>query len=246
MPSVNLMHGDALDLMESLEAGSIDLICSDLPYGTTQNIWDKILPLNRMWSSFYRVLKPEGLIVLTAAQPFTSILVSSNMDNFKYDLVWEKTIGSGQLNVKRQPIRIHETILVFGRKGKKSVYNEQKETGYAPYKITRKNVKSDGCYGAQKPSIKVSDGTRHAKSIIKISNPRIRNGHTTQKPEQLMSHLIRMYSNPGDIVLDPTMGSGTTGVSAVLEGRSFIGIEIKKTYFNIAKNRIFGIQNQES
>jgi site-specific DNA-methyltransferase (adenine-specific) len=233
-----LFLGDALEILPTLSSGSVDLICSDLPYGTTQNKWDSVLPLDLMWELFYKVLKPGGQIVLTAAQPFTSLLISSNIKNFKYDVIWEKTISSGQLNVKRQPLRCHETILVFGNKSKATTYNEQKEQGGTPYKITRKKVKNEGCYGDQKPSIKVSDGSRHARSVIKIPNPRIKGGHPTQKPVLLMEYLIKVYSNRGDTVLDPTMGVGSTGVAALKLDRNFIGIEINPNYFNKANIRI--------
>jgi site-specific DNA-methyltransferase (adenine-specific) len=188
-----------------------------------------------MWAQFNRVIKDDGIVVLTATQPFTSKLILSNIEDFKYEIIWEKTIGSGQLNIKKQPLRIHESILVFYKKP--GTYNEQKTEG-KPYAIKRK-IKSKGeGYGKQKNSSKINDGFRHAKSIIKISNPRVKNGHPTQKPLELMIRLIKTYSNKNDNVLDCCMGSGTTGIAAIGLERNFIGIELDETYFITAMRRI--------
>lgn len=232
--NVSLYNDDAFDIMKHLANQSIDLICVDLPYGITQNKWDSILPLNPLWNEFNRIIKDYGAIVLTATLPFAAQLVYSNQKYFRYDWVWEKTVGSGQLNVARGPLRMHELILVFYKKT--STYNEQKTTG-TPYKITRKIVENAN-YGLQKENSKVNVGFRHAKSVIKIANPRIKGGHPTQKPLELMEYLIKVYSNPGDIVLDCCMGSGTTGVAAKKLGRQFLGIEIDRTYFAAAERRI--------
>lgn len=230
-----LLLGDSIDKMKTLPDGSIDLICVDLPYGTTNNKWDIIIPFEPMWQEFRRVGKEDCAMVFTAAQPFTSLLVSSNLADFKYDLVWEKTIASGQMNVAHRPMRAHEDILIFYRK--KPVYNEQREPG-TPYSIKRKANYANETYNKQKESSKENDGFRHARSVIKISNPRIKGGHPTQKPVALIECLINAYSNPGDTVLDCCMGSGTTGEACALTDRKFVGIEIDKTYFNKAKERI--------
>ena len=229
-----LYKGDAFDFMQDCKDQSIDLICTDLPYGITQNGWDSILPLEKMWAEFNRIIKDRGAIVLTASQPFASKLICSNLDNFKYDLVWEKTIASGQLNVKRMPLRVHESILIFYKKTPN--YNEQRTAG-EPYKISRKITKNDN-YGLQRANSKQNDGYRHARSVIKISNPRIKGGHPTQKPLALMELLVKMYSNVGDKVLDCCMGSGTTGVAAKNLGRIFYGCEKDKKYFDKATQRI--------
>lgn len=236
-----LLKGDCLKEMEKIPKGSVHLICVDLPYGTTQNKWDEIIPLPEMWAAFERVLTPDGAVVLTATQPFTSKLVMSNPKEFKYELIWEKTIGSGQLNIKRQPLRIHESILVFYKKF--GTYNEQKTKG-EPYEINRKiNFKGES-YGKQTDSSKKNDGFRHAKSVVKISNPRIKGGHPTQKPLELMEYLIKTYSNENDTVLDCCMGSGTTGVAAVNLKRKFIGIELDQNYFKVAEARIDSAYNK--
>lgn len=235
---INLINGEALAEMDKLDPNSVDLIFVDLPYGTTQNDWDIIIPLDKMWEAFYKVLKEDGRIVLTAAQPFSSQLIMSNLKDFKYDIIWEKTISSGQLNVSRQPLRSHEHILVFYKKF--SVYNEQLTKG-DPYKITRKSPKSEN-YGAQKENSLVNEGTRRARSVVKIKNNRVKDGHPTQKPEELCEYIIKTYSNEGELVLDCCMGSGTSGVVAKRLKRDFIGIELKEEYFNIAKERIDSVR----
>lgn len=235
---INLINGEALIEMDKLQSNSVDLIFVDLPYGTTQNDWDVIIPLDKMWEMFYKVLKEDGRIVLTAAQPFSSQLIMSNLKDFKYDIIWEKTISSGQLNVSKQPLRSHEHILVFYKKF--SVYNEQLTKG-DPYTITRKNPKSEN-YGSQRENSLVNEGTRRARSVIKIKNNRVKDGHPTQKPEVLCEYIIKTYSNEGEVVLDCCMGSGTSGVASKRLKREYIGIELNEEYFNIAKERIDAIR----
>ena len=207
---------------------------TDLPYGTTQNKWDEILPMEKMWEEFHRIIKDDGAIVLTAAQPFASKLVISNLKNFRYDIIWEKTVSSGQLNVNKMPLRSHEHILVFYKK--LPTYNEQKTEG-KPYSINR-DITNNSNYGTQKPSSKVNNGFRHARSLIEIANPRIKGGHPTQKPLELMDYLIKTYSNEKDIVLDCCAGSGSTLVSSKRLNRAFIGIEIETKYFETCKERL--------
>lgn len=231
---MKLINGDALEEMQKIESESIDLICTDLPYGTTQNKWDVIIPLNDMWNCFNRIIKPKGNIVLTATQPFVSKLIMSNESMYKYDIIWEKSIGSGQLNINRQPLRVHESILVFYKEF--GTYNEQLGKG-TPYSIKRK-CKGKSNYGAQRESSLVNTGTRRAKSIVKIQNPRIKNGHPTQKPLDLMKYIIKTWSNENDVVLDCCMGFGTTGVASKELNRDFIGIEKEISYFDAACKRI--------
>lgn len=235
-----LYNGDCLDYMKEIKDGSVDMIFCDLPYGTTQNKWDSIIPLNLLWDQYNRVIKENGAIVLTASQPFTSQLIVSNLKNFKFEWIWKKTIGSGQLNIKHQPLKIHESVLVFYNK--KPCYNEQLTTG-KPYKINRKADAFElSNYGKQKDHEKINEGFRHAQSVIEISNPRIKKGHPTQKPVELSNYFIKTYTNELDTVLDNCMGSGTTGVSAISLNRKFIGIEKEKEYFEIAEERIKKIQ----
>lgn len=228
--------GNCIDEMKKINDKSVDLIATDLPYGTTKNKWDVIIPFEEMWREFGRICKDNANMVFTASQPFTSLLVSSNIKNFKYEIIWNKTLGSGQLNINRQPLKIHESILVFYRQF--GTYNEQKTIG-TPYKITRKlNKYGTSNYNTQEDHTCVNNGERRAKSVITIPNPRIKGGHPTQKPVELMDYIIKTYSNEGDVVLDPTMGTGTTGVSAVKNKRSFIGIEKDEKYFSVAQERI--------
>lgn len=230
-----LFLGDALDEMNNVPNESVDLICVDLPYQITQNKWDTLLPFDLLWNHFKRIKKKNSAVVLTASQPFTSMLVMSNLEEFKYEIIWEKTIGSGQLNIGHQPLRIHESILVFYEKI--PTYNEQLTVG-EPYNIKRSGKYTNENYGVQKSSEKHNEGTRHARSVIKISNPRIKGGHPTQKPLDLMSYIIRTYSNEHDIILDCCMGHGTTGISCGLNQRKFIGIEKDNVYFDEAKKKI--------
>src|SRR6266581_4243294 len=233
-----LIHGNCLEKMTIIPDKSIDLILTDLPYGISQNVWDEIIPFKNLWDQYERIIKDKGIIVLTATQPLTSMLIMSNPKLFKYERIWEKTIGSGQLNIKKQPLRIHESILIF-YKNAGGTYNEIKTVG-EPYKIDRK-IKSKGeGYGKQADSSKENNGFRHARSIIKISNPRIKNGHPTQKPLELMEYLIKTYSNVEDVVLDSCFGSGVTGVASKNLNRKFLGIELDKKWFERGKLNING------
>ncbi len=188
-----------------------------------------------MWAHIKRILKPKGIAVFTAVQPYTSVLVMSNLDWFKYDLVWQKTIGSGQLNVNRQPMRTHETVLVFYNNF--GTYNEQTTLGN-PYKIKRKMSQFQTSYGKQRDHESINEGTRRAKSIIKIKNPRVKGGHSTEKPVALMEYLIKTYSNPGEVVLDFAAGRFSTGVAAINTGRQFIGIEKDDYWFSRGIERL--------
>lgn len=188
-----------------------------------------------MWEGIKRVLKPNGAAVFTAAQPYTSMLVMSNPNWFKYEVIWEKTIGSGQLNINKQPLRTHESILVFYENF--GTYNEQITKG-SPYKITREVSKFKTSYGKQRDHTSINTGTRRAKSIIKVSNPRIKNGHGTEKPVKLMEYLIKTYSNEGDTVMDFAAGRMTTGIACVNTGRKFIGIELDDYWYEEGQKRI--------
>jgi site-specific DNA-methyltransferase (adenine-specific) len=227
--------------MKEIPSGSVDMILTDPPYGTTECMWDSIIPLEPMWEQLKRIIKPNGAIVMTASQPFTSALVMSNAKMFRYDLVWEKTMATGALNANRMPLRAHESILVFY--GKLPTYNPQKTDG-KPYRKIIKGEMVGRCYGGTGVADEfeqVNSGTRHPRSVFKISNPNHKAIHPTQKPVTLMEYLVKTYTNEGETVLDFTMGSGTTGVACVNTGRSFIGIEFDETYFNIAKNRVAGL-----
>ena len=229
--SFELYNGDCLWLMHAIPSNSVDLVLCDLPYGTTQNKWDTVVPFEPLWDHYKRVCR--GAIVLTAAQPFTSALVMSNVKDFKYQWVWEKPKATGHLGVKFQPMKAHEDIIVFG----KGIYNPQKNEG-EPYKGHGGSLKKGHNYGEFGPGREGSeDGSRYPRTVLRFTHE-VKPVHPTQKPVALMEYLIRTYTNPGDTVLDNCMGSGTTGVAAMNTGRSFIGIEKDTNYFNIASDRI--------
>lgn len=226
-------HGDCLELMKQVPDGSIDMVLADLPYGTTQNKWDSIIPLDELWEQYERVIKDNGAIVLTAAYPFNAALAKSNHRIFKYDLIWDKSSVTGHLNAKRMPMRQHEDILVFYKKP--PTYNPQMTVG-TPY--TSISGKHSSNYGSQVESVTVNEGVRYPTSIISIPQARYKGGHPTQKPVELMEYLIKTYTNEGETILDNVIGSGTTAIAAINTGRFFIGMEQEKEYVDIANSRI--------
>lgn len=229
-------EGPCLDLLPLVPTGSVDMILADLPYGTTKNRWDSVIDLDELWEQYERVIKQNGAIVLTAAQPFTSVLTCSNLKMFKYEWVWSKTIGSGQLNAKKQPLRTHETVLVFYKKP--PTYNAQMSEG-TPYTAKRAGSQWDGRgYNSQVDHEVENTGTRVPKSVLLIPNPRIKGGHPTQKPVALFEYLIRTYTNEGEVVLDNVIGSGTTAIAALNAGRQFIGMERDPDYAASASERV--------
>lgn len=233
-----LMMGDCLDLMKEIPDGSVDMILCDLPYGTTQNKWDSVIPFAPLWSEYMRVCKDSAAIVLHSAQPFTSALIMSNVDLFKYDWTWRKPKGTGHLNAKKMPMRDKEDICVFYRK--QCTYNPQFSLG-APYANKAGNSKERGMtdsYGDFGTFRNGSDGRRYPKSVLEF--PVVERGsvHPTQKPVVLAEYLILTYTNEGETVLDNCMGSGTTGVACKNTNRNFIGIERDEKYFAIAEERI--------
>lgn len=224
-----LYEGDCLEVLPRLTAGSVDLILCDLPYGTTQNKWDSVIDLDRLWTEYRRVLKPNGVVVLTAQGIFTARLMLSNEAWFKYKIVWEKSKPTNFLNAKKQPLRKHEDICVFY--AKPPTYNPQMRPG-SPYdKGVRKNQLS-GSYGDFQPSHVRSSGERYPSDVVYFktaeSEPEKNVWHPTQKPVDLGRYLVRTFSNEGDLVLDNAFGSGSFLVAAALEKRRFIGIERNK------------------
>jgi DNA modification methylase len=235
-----LLHGDCLDLLPTLEAGSIDMVLCDLPYGTTACKWDSVIPFEPLWREYKRVCKPNAAIVLTASQPFTTALINSNMPDFRYCWVWDKTKGGNFALAKKQPMKSHEDVCVFY--GKQPFYQPIMETRGAVRK--KGGGKASDNFGIV-PTVSYNN-TYYPRSIIPFSTgSRTDHHHPTQKPVALMEYLIRTYTNPGDTVLDNTMGSGTTGVACVNTGRQFIGIERDAGYFQIAQRRIADAQSQE-
>ncbi len=230
--TVNLMLGDCLERMKEIPDGSVDMVLCDLPYGTTQNKWDSVIPFEALWAEYKRLCK--GAIVLTAAQPFTSALVMSNLPAFRQSLVWKKNVASNFLNANRQHLSRHEDVVLFAFG--KYHYNKQQTLGKA---YTAKRYGHDDAgenYGDVKRTTTVNTGSRNPISVLEFD--REVGLHPTQKPLALMEYLIRTYTNEGDTVLDNCMGSGTTGVAALKLGRGFIGIEKDLEYFNVAEKRI--------
>jgi site-specific DNA-methyltransferase (adenine-specific) len=228
---------DCLEGMKLIPENSIDMILCDLPYGTTRNKWDAIINLELLWEQYKRIIKENGAIVLTASQPFTSVLVSSNLKMFKYDLTWDKKQITGFLNSKKMPLRRHEDILVFYKKP--PTYNPQFTFGEA-YEIKRKHKTSN--YGEQKENETKNDGRRYPTSILEIPQIREKDGHPTQKPVKLFEWIIKTYTNEGDIILDNCMGSGTTAVAATLNNRKWLGFETERKYIEMANKRLDQIE----
>ena len=234
---IDLRHGDCLELMQAIPDGSIDAIICDPPYGTTQCKWDSIIPLEPMWEQLKRVIKKNGAIVLFGSQPFTSVLVCSNLPTFKYDWTWRKPKGTGHLNAKKQPMRDKEDIVVFctGR----SIYNPQMVEGKPyPEKSGWKGTEGYEGYGVDKRVGNANGGTRYPKQVLEFGVVERGTLHPTQKPVALMEYLIKTYTNEGETVLDFTMGSGTTMLACQNLNRNGIGIEKDDKYFEIAKNRL--------
>ena len=240
---MTLFNDDCLNVLPTIEEKSIDLILTDLPYGTTACSWDSIIPLADLWEQYKRVLKPNGIVVLTAAQPFTTTLINSNIEWFRYEWIWEKPQGTNPLNVNVMPLKSHENILVFYEN--RGTYNPQMWYDN-PYKgFKSQTAKLGEVYGESTKSMHRdnSDGTRFPKTVLQFGQER--GLHPTQKPVSLMEYMIRTYSNENDVVLDSTMGSGTTGVACKKANRNFIGIEKDKAYFDLAKKRIEEYTNGE-
>lgn len=235
----SLLEGDYLELLNSLPETSIDLVLCDLPYGMTDCAWDKVIPMDRLWSQYKRLLRPNGRVVLTACMRFAVDLIASSPKGwFRHDLVWDKVVVTGFLDAKRRPMRRHEHVLVFSPKGL-SCYNPQLTVG-EPYKArAAKGKRSTSVYGDFKDAHTENKGTRYPTSIIRASNSNAKGKHhPTEKPLELCDWLVKTYSNPGAVILDNTMGSGSFGVSALRLGRSFIGIERDPGFFQIAKTRV--------
>jgi len=237
MGTQKLLHGDCLKLMKNIPDKSIDMILCDLPYGiTNRNKWDTIIPLEELWKQYERIIKDNGAIVLTASQPFTTTLIKSNMNIFKYCWYWDKVCSTGFLNSKIQPLRQIEEICVFYKKQVK--YNPQMvHTGKVRKKGGGKVATTN--YGKFKNGYFSEDDLLYPKQLLVFSNAnKSKIKHPTQKPLPLFEYLVKTYTNEGDLVLDNCMGSGTTGVACKNLNRDFIGIELDEKYFEIAKQRI--------
>ena len=222
-----VLEGDCLEIMKDMPDKSVDMILCDLPYGTTQNEWDSLVPLDRLWKEYGRIIKDKGAIVLTSQGIFTHKLVTSNEKMFKYKIIWIKSKATNFLNAKIQPLRKHEDICIFYKK--QPTYNPQKTNGLAYDKGFRKDQHT-GSYGLFETRHVKSNGERYPADIVyfKTAESEGEVYHPTQKPISLGRYLIKTFTNQGDIILDNTCGSGSFLVSAVLEERNFIGIELNK------------------
>lgn len=235
MSKAQLHFGDCLDVLPTLPDQSVDMVLCDLPYGTTRNSWDSIIPLDRLWVEYKRICR--GAIVLTAQTPFDKVLGVSNLDMLRYEWIWEKTEATGHLNAKLCPMKAHENVLVFYRSA--PTYNPQKTTGHIRKTAKQVNAKQSSNYGKAESKPPYDSSDRYPRSVLTLSTDKQKSPlHSTQKPVALMEYLIRTYTNPGDTVLDNAMGSGTTGVACWNTGRKFIGIELQQAFFDIASKRL--------
>lgn len=242
----HLMQGDCLERMKEIADGSVDMVLTDPPYGTTACAWDSIIPLDKMWLALKRIAKKNGAVVMTASQPFTSVLVGSNLKDFKYCWVWEKSRQTGHVHAKNKPMKKHEDIVVFSQGTTNHASMSALRMTYNPQGLTRKERPTIRKKGGESNSVMssrpshrdvIQNFENYPHSVLYVASEGA-TVHPTQKPVALMEYLIKTYTNPGETVLDFTMGSGTTGVAAINLGRKFIGIERDDKYFAIAKGRI--------
>lgn len=248
MRSPSLIQGDCLDVMATLPSASVDLILCDLPYGTTACSWDAVIPFEPLWAQYRRLIRGNGAVVLTASQPFTTVLIASNLKEYKATWYWRKERGTNFVQAKRYPMRVIEDCCVFCPGGTPKYYPIMRDV--KPYKHVLPQPKNGQAQHMDSTSLD-ANGQRIIKSydkayptnILEYPRENMAKGkslHPTQKPVALMEYLIRTYTNAGDTVLDNCMGSGTTGVAAIQSGRRFIGIERDPDYFAIAKGRVLG------
>ena len=253
---MELLHGDCLELMRDIPDSSIDMVLCDLPYGTSACKWDSVLPFDALWEQYERIIKYSGAIVLFGSEPFSSLLRTSNLKLYKYDWKWEKPNGANFLNIKYQPSKCYEDIMVFG-KGATSrstkanmTYNPQMEIGTPYYMVSGKQKTENGnVIGATvrspiKQVVTNNDGTRYPRAVIRFASDKEKL-HPTQKPVKLLEYLIRTYTNEGDTVLDNCMGSGSTGVACINTNRRFVGMELDDSFYQIACKRVEEAQKQK-
>lgn len=233
---MRLLQGDCLELMKDIPDGSVDMILCDLPYGTTDCKWDTVIPFEPLWENYLRIIKANGAIVLFSAQPFTTSLIASNMKQYRYNWYWKKNNKTGGIFAKVQPMRCVEDICVFYRKT--PTYNPQGIVKLEKPVISK--ARNMTVYRDKKnDSIQTHKGyPHHLLEFSGAGTGKEKREHPTQKPVALLEYLVKTYTNPGETVLDNCMGSGSTGVACVNTGREFIGIEMDKKYFDIAKQRI--------
>lgn len=243
--SWDLALADCHEWLETLPDGSVDLVCCDPPYHLTNLAFDALeVRWAELWPLIYRKCKPSAVQVMSSAQPFTTDLIVSNRKRFRYELIWPKTMATGHLNVHRRPLQSHEAIIVFS--ASQGAYNPQMGTG-KPKGVMTKYATSTKHYGSHKAVATVNNGERYPRTVL----PSFSNGHggvavdhPTQKPLELLCYLVKTYSNPGDLVIDPFSGSGTTGAACILTGRDFKGCEISPEYHRVATRRLEAVAAQ--
>ena len=237
---VDLKLGDCLEIMKDIPDGSVDAVITDIPYGTTQSKWDTMIDLELMWKELKRVTKPNGAMVFTAAQPFTTTLIASNMKMFKYTWVWVKNLKTGNLNAKRMPMGGHEDVVVFYAKS--PTYNPQKRARTTEVKSGNTKNSKTSVYGSQKEEYTDNQSDMITPDTVLQNIKCVHNSsgkvHANQKPVALMEYLIKTYTNEGETVLDFTAGSMTTGIACLNTNRKGIMIEMDEGYFEIGKKRI--------
>ena len=228
-----IYNEDCLEGMKRIPDKSVDMILCDLPYGTTRNKWDSIIPLEPLWAQYERVIKDNGAVVLTAQTPFDKVLGVSNLRYLKYEWIWQKTEATGFLNAKKMPLKNHENILVFYKE--QPTYNPQFTVG-KPYSYKKDSISSDNYGDSKGTDLIVNDGSRHPLTVQTFKKDK--GLHPTQKPVALFEYLILTYTNENETILDNCMGSGTTAIACLNTNRNFIGFELDETYFNLANERI--------
>ena len=237
--SIQLYQGDCLELMKDIQDGSVDMVLADLPFGTSSNRWDTVIPFQPLWEQYHRIIKPHGVIALFGCEPFSTTLRASNLTAYKYDWIWDKHSTNGFLNAKKRPLKRYENICVFSY-GTPRYFPQMEIRGKVRGKGSygKKTGNGDGVYGRYK-NLESENNTYYPTDVLNFSNANQKGKvHPTQKPVALLEYLIRTYTNEGETVLDNTMGSGSTGVAAVNTGRNFIGMELDPGYFETAKRRI--------
>lgn len=237
MSEIKLYHGDCLEVMKSISDKTIDCIITDPPFGITNNKWDSVIDITIMWQHLNRIIKDKGAILLFGQPPFSSMLIMSNIKMFRYEYIWCKNLSVGFLNANKMPLRATENISVFYKN--LPTYNPQMRYDGTPYIKYRKDLKSAN-YGEHKGQTGINtDGSRYPNNLLYYNNSdHLKLYHPTQKPVALCEYLIKTYTNKNETILDFTIGSGSTGVACKRLNRNFIGIELDKNYFEIAKERI--------
>lgn len=238
---VEIYNDDCLNIMGGMEDSSVDLILTDPPYGSTRNKWDGSISFDPLWRQYNRIIKDDGVILVFGDEPFSSLVRTSNLKSYRYDWIWKKESGTGFLNSKKMPLKIFENIMVFYKR--LPLYNPQMRDGFKAYMV--KQSSGSGNYGDYKRVTTTSSGERYPINILNFSRDRERY-HPAQKPVALLEYLIKTYTDPGMVVLDSFMGSGSTGVATINTDRNFIGIELDEGYFSISKERLAKAQGQHN